>query len=367
MKSVQYRGKPKKILVIYTGGTFGMSEQLEIPKLSERELKARLERGVPEMKRIADCTVRIAFNMDSCQMGLDHWIRIASLLHQGAREVDGAVVLHGTDTLAYTASALSFLLGKPPIPIVLTGAQKPLSALRNDARGNLLTALEVAAHPPRELRNRVMVAFHDELFLGTRVRKLSALRFSAFESPRFPILAKVGGLIQYRNSIFHLPPLPPKTGRVPGLPPATLNQSKAASILKLEVTPEFPGSVFDSRILESLDGILLTLYTSGTAPTEIPGFLPFLRAARKASVPVFAITEREDAPAALSSYAAGKTLIREGVLWCRDLTPEAAFVKAQVLHLRQRIGQGQSKHAYLQWLGKSWHENLSDESSSGLL
>jgi L-asparaginase len=362
MKSVQYRRKPKKILVIYTGGTFGMSEQLEIPDLSERELKIRLERGAPEMKRVASCDVKIAFNTDSCQMGLFHWLKIASLIDQGAKRYDGAVVLHGTDTLAYTASALSFLLGKSPVPVVLTGAQKPLSALRNDARGNLLTALEVAAHPPRELKNRVMVAFHDELFLGSRVRKRSALRFGAFESPRFPILAKVGGLIQYRNSIFHLPEIPSlRSGSRIGDP----SGARGAAILKLEVTPGFPGGIFAPALFDSLDGVLLTLFTSGTAPTEDPGFLKFLESARKAAVPVFAITEREDAPVNLNAYAAGKKLIREGVLWCHDLTPEAAFVKAQILHRKMRILGGAGKKEYLAWLRKNWSKNLSDESSGG--
>ena len=152
MKSVQYRRKTKNILVIYTGGTFGMSESLEIPDLSGPELKARLEQGVPEMKRIAKCDVRIAFNTDSCQMGLPHWLTIANMIRESSKIYDGAVVLHGTDTLAYTASALSYILGQSSIPVVLTGAQKPLSALRNDARGNLLTALEVAAHAPANSR-----------------------------------------------------------------------------------------------------------------------------------------------------------------------------------------------------------------------
>ena len=360
MKSVEYRMKTKKILVIHTGGTFGMSEDLEIPRLSASELKARLKAGAPEMERIARCDVTIAFNTDSCQMGLSHWIELASLIRNASKQYHGIVVLHGTDTLAYTASALSYLLGSSPIPVVLTGAQKPLSALRNDARSNLLTALEVAAECPRELRNRVMVAFHDELFLGTRIRKLSALRFGAFESPRFPILAKVGSVIQYRNSIFHLPKL--------GKPPKWIPNAQApAALLKLEVTPEFPGSLFDSAVLKTLDGILLTLYTSGTAPTENQSFLSFLRRARDAHVPIFAITEREDTPTRLNAYEAGKTLVREGVLWCDDLTPEAAFVKAQCLHLRERHQAKRTKPNYLKWLSRNWNRNLSDESSTGPL
>ncbi|NDG84230.1 MAG: asparaginase [Proteobacteria bacterium] len=348
--------KNSKILVIYTGGTFGMSEDLEIPALSSSELKERLASAVPEMKRIAPCEVKVLFNTDSCQMGLAHWFRMAELIRGSARRYRGVVILHGTDTLAYTGAALSYLLSGIRIPVVLTGAQKPLTALRNDARTNFLTALEVAARAPKELRGRVLVAFHDEVYLASRIRKLSAVRFGAFESPRFPILARVGSTIRYENVIHHLPALkknPLKdTSAYPLKPPA---------ILKLEVTPEFPGELFTRELLESVDGILLTLFTSGTAPTESPSFLRFLENAKKASTPVFAITERGDAPVALSSYAAGKDLLRAGVLWCRDLTPEAAFVKAGLLHLKERQPGKKSRTRYHAWLKKAWSRALSDE------
>ena len=350
--------KMKKILIIYTGGTFGMSENLEIPDLSSGELKKRLEAAIPEMKQMARCSVEILFNTDSCQMGIPHWLEMAELIRKRAAGYDGAVILHGTDTLAYTASALSFLLAPAPFPVVITGAQKPLSTLRNDARSNFLTALEVAAGAPGKLQNRVLVAFHDELFLGSRVRKKSAIRFSAFESPRFPVLARVGSTIQYTNVLSHLPSLPGKNA------PKNFKFSKKsnqASILKTEVTPEFPGSFFTPESLLKLDAILLTLYTSGTAPTEVRGFTEFLKAARRSALPVFAITEREDAPLDLASYPAGRSLLKEGVLWCKDLTPESAFVKAQILHLLYRSAGGKSREEYLGWLSKNWKRPLSDE------
>ena len=348
--------KTRKILVIYTGGTFGMSENLEIPNLQARALKQRLEYSVPEMKQIARCEVKVLFNTDSCQMGLNHWFAMANLIEKNVNRFDGVVILHGTDTLAYTGAALSFLLKNSPIPIVLTGAQKPLSALRNDARTNFLTALEVAAHAPRELRNRVLVAFHDEVFLASRIRKLSALRFDAFESPRFPILAKVGNTIQYQNSIHHLPKLRNSSDPMSSPHPAAL-----PAILKLEVTPGFPGHLFTQTLLEQVDGILLTLFTSGTAPTEDPSFMGFLKTAQNTATPLFAITERGDAPVALSSYSAGKELLKAGVLWCHDLTPEAAMVKAQLLHLRERLFLRKSRKSYYQWLYQNWSRALSDE------
>jgi L-asparaginase len=350
----------KKILVIYTGGTFGMSENLEIPNLSGSQLKRRLEANVPEMKRIANCDVRILFNMDSCQMGLRHWLKMGRLIQDHAAHFDGAVILHGTDTLPYSAAALSLLLTPSPIPVVFTGAQKPLSALRNDARTNFITALEVAAGAPKNLQNRVMVAFHDEIFLGSRIRKLSALNFAAFDSPRFPALARVGSSIQYHSAPLPLPKQKKKPR--PSIPEIRDSDLKSgASILKLEVTPEFSGDLFSDSFFEGLDGVLLTLFTSGTAPTENPSFIRFLERAQSTHTPIFAITEREDAPIQLSSYPAGKTMLSHGVLWCRDLTPEAAFVKAQLLHLKQRTLNQQSKSAYLKWLHQNWQRAMSDE------
>jgi len=348
--------KRAKILVIYTGGTFGMSENLEIPALSSRQLKERLETAVPEMKQIARCRVKVLFNTDSCQMGLSHWFKMAGLIRRNARDFQGVVILHGTDTLAYTGAALSYLLSGIRIPVVLTGAQKPLSALRNDARTNFLTALEVAARAPKALKGRVLVAFHDEVYLASRIRKLSAVRFGAFESPRFPILARVGSTIRYENVIHHLPALKKSTLHAAGAIPA-----KSPKILKVEVTPGFPGQVFTRELLGSVDGILLTLFTSGTAPTQSPSFMRFLENAKKAATPVFAITERGDAPVALSSYSAGKELLRAGVLWCHDLTPEAAFVKAGLLHLRERELGGKSREQHHAWLKKAWPRPLSDE------
>lgn len=347
----------QKILVIYTGGTFGMLETLEIPKLSASALKKRLLDQAPEMKKIADCDVEVPFNLDSCQMGAFHWFALAALVHEKQKKYDGVVILHGTDTLSYTASALSYLLSPSPIPIVITGAQKPLSTLRNDARLNFISSLEVAANAPHALRNRVMVVFHDEVFLGSRVRKKSAFDFAAFESPRFPVLAKIGSKIIYQESIHSLPKLSRKN------PLLTEFMKKATDrpipkILNTHVTPEFAASIFNFQLLNELDAILLTLYASGTAPTDRADFIEVLKTASEVYTPVFAITEREDAPNTLSSYEAGRKLLKTGVFWCQDLTPEAAFVKAWIL---QELNVEKDKKHYYAWLVKNWSKAISDE------
>lgn len=352
------RMKKRKILVLYTGGTFGMDERLKIPTLSPKALKTRLLAQVPELSRIVDCDVQIVFNTDSCQMDSTHWQILAAHIQAHQKNYDGAVILHGTDTLAYSAAALSYLLVSSTIPVVLTGAQKPLAALRTDARANLISAVEVAAFAPKALQNRVMVVFHDELFLGSRVRKKSALRFSAFESPRFPRLALIGSTIQYEEIIHQLPPLSKKGALLKQKTNSARVPDKRPQILSAELTPEFPCSLFSESVFSNLDAILLTLYTSGTAPTENDEFMQFLKRAKLSGTPVLAITEREDAPSLLSNYQAGRALLAEGVLWCKDLTPEAAFVKAWMLRTSK---PKDSKMDYFHWLSENWEKPLSDE------
>lgn len=347
----------KRILVLYTGGTFGMDETLKIPNLSAKALKSRLTHQVPEMTKLAECDVEIMFNLDSCQMNSTHWFRLASRLILAKNEYDGAVILHGTDTLAYTASALSLLLSPSPFPIVITGAQRPLAVLRSDARGNFLSALEVAATAPKSLSNRVLVVFHDEVFLGSRVRKKSALDFAAFESPRFPVVATIGSQIQYPD--FKLPKLRPLSLAKKSW--KALNLLSFPSLLNLELTPNFPGDFLTEDSLSSIDGIILTLYTSGTAPTEDQKFIQFLRRAKASFTPIYAITERKDAPAHLSTYAAGGILEAEGVFWCADLTPEAAFVKAGLLKLAL---PKTTREGYFRRLPKFWPKTISDECGS---
>jgi len=354
----------KKILVVFTGGTFGMGPSLEVQKLGSKELKDWLHAQVPEMNQIAHCDVQVLYNLDSCQFQAEHWFELASFLYENLakkKKYDGAVVLHGTDTLAYSAAAVSFLLSPSPVPIVFTGAQKPLSTLRNDAQLNLISALEVATQAPKALQNRTLVAFHDELYLGSRIRKKSARQFAAFESPRFPVLATIGSEIQYHEIIQHLPKISSKlTSKKP-----LLTQFKGApefaplpQILPVNLTPQFPSSLAQVPFLETLDGILLHLYASGTAPTEFGPFQTFLENAKELSTPIFAITEREDEIRSMGTYPSGKILQKQGVLWCSDLTPEAAFVKAWLLReLQLKL----TKTQYYTWLKKNWAKALSDE------
>jgi L-asparaginase len=196
--------KRPKVLIIYTGGTFGMDGASPRHSLTTSDLKPsvlarNLRDRVPEIQELAECDVEIVLNRDSAHVGSQEWILFADQIRERWRSYDGVVLLHGTDTMAYTASALSFLLRPCLKPVIITGAQRPLSAIRTDARRNLISAVEIAARGPRGLVSQVCVFFDNELFQGNRVRKRSASAFGAFESPQAQAIATVGTDIRYRT------------------------------------------------------------------------------------------------------------------------------------------------------------------------
>lgn len=348
------------ILIVYTGGTFGMNEKLQVPDLSASALKARLENAVPEMKRFGKCALKVYSNQDSCQFQPHDWFGIADLILQNKSKYKGAVILHGTDTLAFSASALSNLISPAPFPVVITGAQKPLFSTRNDARINLISSLEIVSSAPKTLKNRVMVLFQNQLLLGSRVRKTGALDFAAFESPRFPALAEVGGEIVYHDVIHHLP----KLGKKPLLHHFRTHSNPLPQVPVLEMTPQFPVRALSVMAQsQHLDGIILNLYASGTAPTEQPGFLELLKDLKANHVPVVAITERGRPNHTLAKYKAGKELAKEGVLWGHDLTPEAAYTRFWLILelLRGQSKVAHSKKATFQAFKKMWQKRISDE------
>lgn len=345
------------ILIIYTGGTFGMDEKLKVPKLSAQDLKKRLLKAVPEMKRYGKCEVVIYSNQDSCQFQPLDWFELSALILKNKSRYKGAVILHGTDTLAFSAAAVSNLISPTPFPVIFTGAQKPLFTPRNDARLNLISSLEIIATHPKNLKNRVMVLFQNELLLGSRVRKTGALEFAAFESPRFPRLAQVGGDIFYEDVYEHLPKLPKKHLLQEFKPHSQL----IPQIPILTMTPQFP-----IRALQSLsnsvhlDGVILNLYASGTAPTHQSGFIEWLKLLQQRKIPVVAITERGRPNQTLKKYEAGKELAKTGVLWGGDLTPEAAYVRFWlILELIRSLPV--TKQVEFSTFKKLWPKPLTDE------
>lgn len=342
-----------RVLILYTGGTFGMDVRsqkkgkgsLEVLKLSPALLRKKVRTHVPEIGDLAHCDIEIVVNKDSSHIGPKEWVLFGEKIRTSSKNYDGVVLLHGTDTLAYTASALSFLLAPCPCPVVITGAQRPLAAIRSDARRNLISAVEIAAKGPRPLVNQVSVFFDDYLFQGNRVRKRSATEFAAFESPKFPPLASVGTEIRYQNQ---------PSARAPkarnGAQKTRFSHSFSERVGLLHLTAGFPARAIREKLLTSLDGLVLVSFASGTAPTHDPEFLLLLRQARELGIPIVITTEGTGG--VVPQYVASDALFSEGCHWAGDMTLECAFVKTSLL-----LGQADGKRRF----SSLWRQNLANE------
>ncbi len=319
----------KRLLILFTGGTFGMQPKPEAPnkfaivESSEQLIREWIFSQVPELHSFS-ADFKVLFNNDSCQFGTTEWRGITGAVMDAQKKYAGVVVLHGTDTLAYSSSAIALTLAnRLKIPVVFTGAQRPLSLLRNDARSNLIESCEVAITAPKALQNRCLVVFNHNVFLGSRVRKTSATNFDAFESPCFPSLGELGAHVRWaKDAIGSLPTLGKPNLLIP-------TAKKNMRILSLRTTPEFPGLTSEMIRSMKLDGILLTVYPTGTAPTDQPGFAAFLKSAQATKTRVFFIVDQKGKTQDLQSYAASRIMAKyPGFQFGLDMTFEAAYVKA---------------------------------------
>ncbi|HOT89715.1 MAG TPA: asparaginase, partial [Bacteroidales bacterium] len=250
------------ILIIYTGGTIGMIEDAQSGALKTFNFD-HLFNEIPELKKYNLRIASFSFDplIDSSNMNPSNWIKIASTIKENYQAYDGFVILHGSDTMAYTASALSFMLENLAKPVILTGSQLPIGVIRTDGKENLLTAIEIAAAQKdgKPMVPEVCIYFENNLYRGNRTHKFNAENFSAFISANYPSLAKVGVHIRYNHQAI----LSPKINFL--IVHTKLDQNIA--ILKL-----FPGinqTVVDATLeKKGLKAVILETYGSGNAPTD---------------------------------------------------------------------------------------------------
>lgn len=316
-------GKPQsKVMIIYTGGTFGMAHDAN-GVLVPFDFSLILEH-LPSLRNLSlDLTV-ISFDnpIDSSNIQLEHWQQIAHLIFENSKSQDGFVVLHGTDTMAFTASALSFMLQGLSKPVIFTGAQLPISETRSDARENLITALEIAAAKKdgRALVPEVCIYFDDELLRGNRSKKVESMHFDAFESENYPPLAKAGVKIDFDEKVINQP----------GSDLKLLNKLDASiAILKL-----FPGITLSTihavTGIPNLKAIVLETFGAGNAPTS-PDFLKLLDDAIKKGIIILNISQCPGGMVVQGKYETSRDLQAIGVLSGGDMTTEAAVTKLMVL------------------------------------
>lgn len=313
------RDKPEQILLIYTGGTLGMVQDLQkgLKPLDFSELFVYL----PELERIPAGLIIEAFEkpIDSSNMHPEIWTDLACLIQKHYQEVIGVVILHGTDTMAFTASALSFMLVNLAKPVLLTGAQLPLGVARTDARENLLTSLEIVALKPEI--PEVCIYFNGKLLRGNRAKKYESEQFDAFVSENYPLLGEVGVHIHFlsKNS---------KPVREEPLEVQTKwdNQIAIFTIYPgLNVQP-----MVEYALEKKLKLVILVTYGSGNAPNH-QEFLEALEKLSNQGVLLFNVSQCVGGSVNQSEYATGRTLAALGVISGKDITLEAAIAKAMWL------------------------------------
>ena len=311
------------ILILYTGGTFGMTYDPH-GVLIPFDFSLILEH-LPTLKNLALELTVISFDkpIDSSNIQPEHWQTLAALIFEHYNSHDGTVILHGTDTMAYTASALSFMLNGLGKPVVFTGAQLPISEPRSDARENLITALEVASAKKdgRPLVPEVCIYFNYELLRGNRSKKVESMQFDAFDSGNYPPLAKAGVKIDYNFAVIHQPEL--QSLRL------FSKIDSRISILKL-----FPG-ITDATIhsilrTPDLKAVILETYGSGNAPTS-SSLLRHLAEVISAGMLILNISQCPGGRVMQGRYETSRELQKIGVIGGADMTTEAAVTKLMVL------------------------------------
>jgi len=314
--------KQRKVLILYTGGTLGMQDLGNgslgpIPGALVKSLRLLDELKQPRMPQCF--FVEFDPILDSADMNPEDWTAIARAVDKWYYEYDGFVVLHGTDTLAYTASALSFMLENLAKPVIMTGAQLPIFEPISDARQNFLGAVVFAGLADL---SEVCVFFNGSLLRGNRSVKASACSLSAFTSPSYPPLAELGAPI----NIFRRRLREPPRGRF------RLQEIHCTDVLVVWVIPGFSDDFFVPLLnSRSLKGMVLLLYGCGNAPARKERFLWRLKQLVDSGVVVIACSQCTHGSVVLEKYAVGKAFMDCGVVGARDMTTEAAVTKLAYL------------------------------------
>ena len=308
----------KKVLLIQTGGTIAMQAQLDGVVLDPDHWSDQLYKQTPTLNEIADIDVEPLFFEDSSDLHPYHWDLLLRLIQNKYNKYDGFVILHGTDTMAYTASALSFGIESLDKPIILTGSQVPLSRIRSDAQRNMINSVEIATSDLPE----VAICFNDHVYRGNRATKMSIGDFDAFATPNYPTLADIDLNIDFhRNnwrSVAH-----GKSNKA-----TSFYTGFSGNIFVLTIHPGFQTNQLESILLENIDALLIRAYGSGNFPIKDHySWIPFLRRCKEKNIITVITSQANHDAVNLKNYAAGRIGLDLGVLSSADMTLEACVTK----------------------------------------
>ena len=316
--------KVPQILLIYTGGTIGMIKDFETGALKAFNFDQLLQ-SIPELK-LLDCEIRtVSFDapIDSSNMQPEYWIQICEFIEEGYAKYDGFVVLHGSDTMSYSSSALSFMLEHLSKPVIFTGSQLPIGDLRTDAKENLITAIQIAALQDNDqpLIQEVCLYFEYKLYRANRTTKVSAEQFEAFDSPNYPPLVESGVHLSIDKKA-----LLPKDNT-----PLIVRKKLETHIVVIKL---FPGitEVVLSCMLESkgIKGVVLETFGAGNA-SQSRWFINLLKATIARGVPIVNVTQCNGGSVQMGNYETSVALADIGLINGKDMTTEAALVKMMYL------------------------------------
>lgn len=331
------------ILIIYTGGTIGMIENPETGALENFDMD-QFRHHVPELKRFNFNIDAITFEspIDSSDMEPHYWVKIAKMIEDNYDNYNGFVVLHGTDTMSYTASALSFMLENLGKPVIVTGSQLPIGKLRTDGKENLLTSIEIAAARNAQgepMVPEVCIFFQSALMRGNRTTKINAEGFNAFRSYNFPPLAKAGIHIKYEAHLIRRPD-PSK--------PFKVHYLLDNHVVFLTLFPGIREEVVDLiPQVKGLKAVILKTYGAGNAPQR-PWLVTRLKKMTEKGIIVVNITQCSKGRVEMGLYETSLQLIESGVLNGYDSTPESMIAKLMFL-----LGNNYSRDEIVEMMSQS--------------
>lgn len=314
----------KKIMLIYTGGTIGMVKDYKSGTLKAFDFD-RLMEHIPELNHLG-CTIdSISFKkpIDSSNMNTEHWVAIATSIETHYDNYDGFVVLHGSDTMSYSSSALSFMLENLGKPVIFTGSQLPIGDLRTDAKENLITTVQIAALEDKDepMIQEVGLYFEHKLYRANRTTKINAEHFEAFASMNYPVLVESGVHLKVKNKYLFRPETRPFK--------AHKNLDRHVAVLKM-----FPGihpSVVQGILsIPGLKAMVLETYGSGNAPTEA-WLLQALQEAVDSGIHIVNVTQCSGGSVLMGRYETSDALLRIPLIDGADITTEAAVTKLMYL------------------------------------